>query len=156
MADAPRAGSRSRPASTMARARAALGSRPVRFVLAGAVNTAFGLAIYPTLLWSVPAFHTHYLIALGIAQVVSTLFAYSTYKLAVFRTRAGLVREAGLFGSFYVATSLLNWLALPVLVELVRLPPIVAQLGFSLALMVLSYFWHSRVTFRSARNPDAR
>lgn len=135
-------------------ARAALGSRPVRFVLAGALNTAFGLAIYPALLWAFPLLRTHYLGALGIAQVVSVLFAYSTYKLAVFRTRAGVLREAGLFGTFYVVASALNWLALPFLVEVLHFAPIFAQLGFSLALMLSSYFWHSRVTFRPARNAD--
>ena len=138
------------------RARVVLSSRAVRFVLAGTVNTAFGLAIYPLLLWSAPALRIHYLAALGMAQVASTLFAYSSYKLLVFRTRAGVVREAGLFGTFYVAASTANWLALPVLVEVAHLPPIVAQLGFSLTLMVSSYFWHSRITFRPASVSDGR
>ena len=69
--------------------------RPLRFVLAGAANTAFGLAIYPLLLWGVPAFHTHYLIALGVAQAISLCFAFATYKIGVFRTR-GNVEELGL------------------------------------------------------------
>lgn len=131
-------------------------SRAVRFVLTGALNTAFGLCVYPLLLWLVPALRTHYLLALGGAQIASTLFAYASYKLVVFRTRAGVVREAGLFGSFYVVVSGINWLVLPLLVEVVRLPPIAAQLGFSLVLMVASYLWHSRITFRPARPTDAR
>lgn len=147
------------PADSSTRAERALamvGSRPFRFLLAGIANTAFGLAIYPLLLWAVPWLRVHYLVALGIAQVVSPLFAYTTYKLAVFRTRAGGAREAGLFGTFYLVASLLNWLALPLLVEGAGLPPIVAQVGFSLALMVSSYFWHSRVTFRSAKLTDGQ
>lgn len=125
------------------------GERPLRFMLAGAANTAFGLAIYPLLLWSVPAFHTHYLIALGVAQAISLCFAFGTYKLGVFRTRGNIAREFGAFSSFYLFNYAANWAALPVLVELGGVPPVIAQLGFTAALILGSWFWHSRVTFRS-------
>ncbi|MDP5280760.1 GtrA family protein [Sphingomonas sp. DG1-23] len=126
------------------------GERPLRFMLAGAANTAFGLAIYPLLLWSVPTFHTHYLIALGVAQAISLCFAFATYKIGVFRTRGNVAREFGTFSSFYLFNYAANWAALPLLVELGGIPPIVAQLGFTAVLIVGSWFWHSRVTFRSA------
>ncbi|MET0307476.1 MAG: GtrA family protein [Sphingomonas sp.] len=121
--------------------------RPLRFVAAGAANTLFGLAIYPLLLWSVPALHTHYMIALGIAQAVSLCFAFATYKLGVFRTRGNLAREFGAFSSFYLFNYAANWAALPALVELAGIPPVLAQLGFTAILIVGSYFWHSRVSF---------
>ena len=124
--------------------------RPLRFVLAGAANTAFGLTIYPLLLWSVPAFHTHYLIALGVAQAISLCFAFATYKIGVFRTRGNLAREFGAFSGFYLFNYAANWVALPLLVELGGVPPIIAQLGFTALLILGSWFWHSRVTFRSA------
>jgi putative flippase GtrA len=124
--------------------------RPLRFMLAGAANTAFGLAIYPLLLWSVPAFHTHYLIALGVAQAISLCFAFATYKIGVFRTRGNVAREFGTFSSFYLFNYAANWAALPLLVELGGVPPILAQLGFTALLILGSWFWHSRVTFRSA------
>jgi putative flippase GtrA len=124
--------------------------RPLRFMLAGAANTAFGLAIYPLLLWSVPALHTHYLIALGVAQAISLCFAFATYKIGVFRTRGNLAREFGTFSGFYLFNYAANWAALPLLVELGGVPPILAQLGFTAVLIVGSWFWHSRVTFRSA------
>jgi putative flippase GtrA len=126
------------------------GERPLRFMLAGAANTAFGLAIYPLLLWSVPTFHTHYLIALGVAQAISLCFAFATYKIGVFRTRGNVAREFGTFSSFYLFNYAANWAALPLLVELGGIPPIVAQLGFTAVLILGSWFWHSRVTFRSA------
>jgi putative flippase GtrA len=123
------------------------GGRPLRFAAAGAANTAFGLAIYPLLLWSVPALHTHYMIALGIAQAVSLCFAFATYKLGVFRTRGNIAREFGAFSSFYLFNYAANWAALPLLVELAAIPPVLAQLGFTAVLIVGSYFWHSRVSF---------
>jgi putative flippase GtrA len=124
--------------------------RSLRFLMAGAANTAFGLAIYPALLWSVPAFRTHYLLALGIAQAVSLCFAFTTYKLGVFRTRGNILREFATFASFYLFNYAANWVALPVLVELAEVPPVIAQLGFTVALIAGSWFWHSRVTFRTS------
>lgn len=121
--------------------------RPLRFLAAGAANTAFGLAIYPLLLWSTPVLRTHYLGALGIAQAISLCFAFATYKLGVFRTRGNFVREFGAFSSFYLVNYAANWAVLPLLVEVAHLPPVLAQLGFTAMLIVGSYFWHSRVSF---------
>ena len=123
--------------------------RPLRFAAAGIANTVFGLGIYPLLLWAVPLFRTHYLLALGVAQAVSLCFAFTTYKLGVFRTRGNVAREFGAFSSFYLFNYAANWSALPLLVELGGVPPIIAQLGFTAVLILGSWFWHSRVTFRS-------
>lgn len=126
------------------------GERPLRFLLAGAANTALGLALYPLLLWTVPILRVHYLAALGICQAVCLCFAYATYKFGVFRTRGNVAREFGAFSSFYLVNYAANWGALPLLVELGGIPPVVAQVGFNLMVIVGSYFWHSRVTFRAA------
>jgi len=125
------------------------GHRPLRFLLAAAANTAFGLAIYPLLLFAVPALRAHYMIGLGIAQVAGVCFAFSTYKLGVFRTRGNVGREFGAFSTFYLINYAMNWAALPLLVELARIPPVIAQLGFTAIVMVGSYFWHSRISFRA-------
>jgi putative flippase GtrA len=119
--------------------------KPLRFLMVGGVNTAFGLACYPLLLWTVPL---HYMVALGVAQVVCLCFAFTTYKLAVFRTRGNLLSEFGAFASFYLANYAANWLALPLLVEVGGVPPIAAQTGFTILVIVGSWYWHNRVTFR--------
>jgi len=135
------------------RALAARNDRPLRFAIAGLANTVFGLAIYPTLLWSSPWLHRHYMTGLGIAQAVSLCFAFVSYKIVAFRTlgRRGVARQAGLFSTFYLINYAANWLALPLLVRGLHLDPVVAQIGFSVVLMLGSYFWHSRLTFRSTR-----
>lgn len=129
---------------------AGMTGRPLRFLIAGAVNTAFGLAIYPLLLWAVPAFRTHYMIALGVAQILGLCFAFVTHKLGVFRTRGNVAREFGAFSSFYLFNYAANWAALPLLVEVGGIHPAIAQVGFAVILIVGSWFWHSRVTFRDS------
>jgi len=122
--------------------------RPIRFAVAGAVNTVFGLAIYPILLRSSDTLHRHYLTGLAIAQATSLFFAFGVYKWAVFHTRANVVREFWIFSSFYLFNYALNWIVLPVLVDDAGAIPVVAQFCFSLVVMIGSYFWHSRLTFR--------
>lgn len=130
--------------------RASAAGRPLRFLVAGAVNTAFGLAIYPLLMWIVPGLDTRYLLALALAQGISLVFAFTTHKLGVFRTRGNVMREFAAFTSFYLANYAANWVALPLLVEVAGLAPVVAQTGFTVVLIVTSWFWHSRVTFARA------
>lgn len=129
---------------------ASSGERPLRFLIAGAANTLLGLTFYPLLVWAVPLLHTHYLVALGIAQAVCLCFAYATYKFGVFRTQGNVAREFGAFSTFYVVIYLANWAALPLLVEVGRVPPAISQIGFNIVTIVGSYLWHSRVTFRGA------
>lgn len=127
------------------------GGRPLRFLMAGALNTAFGLCFYPLLIVAVPLFRHHYLVALGVAQVVCVCFAYCTYKFGVFRTRSNVAREFGAFSGFYLANYALNWAVLPLLVEVAHIPPVLAQTGFTVLTVIGSWFWHTRVTFRESR-----
>jgi putative flippase GtrA len=126
-------------------------ARPFRYVVAAGFNTAFGLAIYPALLWTFPWLRVHYMVGLLVAQAASLCFAYSSYKLGVFQTRGRYAREITAFLSFYGVNYAANWIALPALVEFAHIPPIVAQLMFSGVVMITSYFWHSKVTFRGAQ-----
>lgn len=129
---------------------APLGRRPLRYLIAAGLNTGFGLAIFPLLIWSSAWLAEHYMVALLIAQALSLVFAFTTYRLGVFRAEGDIARQFGLFSGFYLFNYAANWAALPFLVEVVGIHPIVAQLGFAVVLMIGSYFWHSRVTFRSS------
>lgn len=123
------------------------GERPLRFLVAGGINTGFGLAIYPLLLWSSEWLNEHYMVALLIAQSLSVVFAFSTYRIGVFQEKGEIFRQFSLFSSYYLFNYVANWIALPLLVELGGISPVIAQIGFTLVLVVGSYFWHSRVTF---------
>lgn len=118
---------------------------PLRFLIVGGVNTAFGLAIYPALLLT----GIGYMGALALAQAVSLAFAYTTQKLWVFRTRGDVPREFARFASFYLGIYAANWVALPLLVEVAHFKPWIAQLGFAVATVIGSWFWHTRLTFRA-------
>jgi len=120
----------------------------VRFLAAGVLNTGFGLAIFPILMWTIGRRGIHYLVVLVISQILSVTIAFITNKYLVFRTRGNHLAEYGRFSLFYASYFLVNLAVLPLLVEVVHVNPIIAQISFSLAVMVTSYFWHSRITFR--------
>jgi putative flippase GtrA len=122
----------------------------MRFVLVGALNTALGLTLFPSLLWIFPYLHENYMIGLIISQIICVIFAFSMYKFTVFKTHSNIFREFLYFSSFYYSIFGINLFALPILVRGVGLSPIPAQFGFSLFTIVGSYFWHSRITFRSS------
>ena len=126
-----------------------------RFLIAGAINTAFGLAIYPLLLFSSIDLRRHYFVALLIAQAISLVFAFCVHKLFVFRSDGRIIREFFTFASFYLSIYAINWLTLPLLVELAGIAPVAAQTGFSIIVVVGSYFFHHKVTF-AAPIPDVK
>lgn len=128
--------------------RAAVAGRSLRFLLVGGLNTAFGVALYPALLFVLTPLRGHYMVVLLIAQGVSLLFAFTTQRLLVFRSRGRILHELLKFSSFYLGIYAVNWVTLPMLVEIVRLKPWIAQLGFTAVTVFGSYFFHSRLTFR--------
>jgi len=142
----------------------------IRFVLAGALNTGFGLGAYPALYYLLATQKLHelmlmgvqkvhylimlttipyYLIVLTVSQIVCVTFAYLTNKFLVFRTKGNYGTEFMKFITFHLSYFLVNLAALPVLVVFFGINPIIAQTSFAVMVIVSSYFWHSRITFSS-------
>jgi putative flippase GtrA len=122
----------------------------VRFLLAGALNTAVGLAAYPALFFLLAPLKLHYMVVLGITQVACVAFAYLTNKFLVFRTAGNYLRESGKFVLFHLSYFLVNLAALPFLVEIIGMSPVWGQTLFAVAVIITSYFWHSKITFAPA------
>lgn len=122
--------------------------------MAGGLNTLVGTSAYPLLLWASPWFRVHYLLALLVVQVFCLCFAFLTYKFGVFRTQNNIFHEFWRFSSFYLVHYAANWVALPLLVEVGHVQPVIAQVGFGLFVIVGSYFWHSQISFKS--RPSAK
>lgn len=119
----------------------------VRFILAGIINTVFGLSAYPILYYSLVKFNLHYLVILFISQVICITFSYVTNKVFVFKTTGNLWSEYIKFSSFYLSYFLVNLVALPFMVEILKMNPILAQILFTFVVVISSYFWHSKISF---------
>jgi len=123
----------------------------VRFLLAGAFNTALGLATFPALYFLAAPLKLHYLTILTISQALCVTVAFLTNKFLVFRTSGNYLQEYGKFITFHLSYFLVNLVALPVLVEFAGMNPVWAQTLFAVLVIVSSYFWHSRITFSSSK-----
>jgi putative flippase GtrA len=121
----------------------------VRFLFAGALNTAIGLGVFPLLYFTLASYRLHYIVILCLSQMICILFAYITNKFLVFKTKGNYVAEFLKFITFHLSYFLVNLAALPILVEVVNINPVIAQLFFATMVIVSSYFWHSRITFIS-------
>lgn len=121
----------------------------VRFVIAGALNTALGIALFPILYLVLSPTGLHYLIILAFSGVVCIGFAFLTNKFLVFRTSGNYLKELSRFVAFHLGHFALSLIAVPAVVEFGGISPIVAQPFFVVAIVVSSYFWHRYVTFES-------
>lgn len=123
----------------------------IRFILAGGINTVVGLSIYPILFFLMAPLKLHYLVILVFSQIICVIFAYLTNKFLVFKTTGNYIREFSKFVTFHLAYFAANLVALPILVEFVRINPVWAQTAFAALVIVSSYFWHSQITFSSKK-----
>lgn len=120
----------------------------LRFLAAGFLNTLFGLAAFPFLMSTFVGAETHYLVVLTMAQMLSLCFSFLTSKFLVFKTAGNYIAEFWKFSTFHAMHFVANLAALPVLVEMLGVPPVWGQFGFAVAVIVSSYFWQSRITFQ--------
>ncbi len=122
-----------------------------RFLLAGIVNTAVGLATYPILYWLLHPNGLGYIEILIIAQVICVTFSFISNKYFVFKSKGNLRDEYIKFFTFHGLCFFVNLLVLPVLVEFMKFNPMIAQTIFSILIIVTSYFWHNLITFKVSK-----
>lgn len=127
-------------------------SLETRYVLVGGYNTVVGILLY-LFFFGVLGERYHYMLLLTANYVLGTLNGYLAYKFLVFRTTSGYLAEYLRFNVVHLAGILVNYIALPLLVELARLGPFAAQGLIILALIVASFLLHKRFTFRHGDDP---
>ncbi|SOX53595.1 GtrA family protein, partial [Mycobacterium ahvazicum] len=126
----------------------------VAFVLVGGINTVVGFGIFVACSETVGhAVDVRFgkvagsLVTLGIAHVLSVLFAFVMHRRFVFRVRGHVLRDLARFWSVYLTAGAINVVALPALVEL-GLSRIPAQAIILASTTLLSYFGHRYFSFR--------
>ena len=119
----------------------------IRFLIVGGLNTAVGLITFPILYFLCHPHGMNYMTALVVSQIFCITFSFANNKLLVFKSAGNIFQEYFKYVSFQGIYLILNLIGLPILVEFFHLNPIVAQTGFAVVLITISYFWHRKVTF---------
>jgi putative flippase GtrA len=124
----------------------------VAFLLVGGVNTVVGFICFAGFL--VLLGQRRYLAVLLCAHVVSVLIAFVLYRFFVFRVRGHLLADLWRFETVYLSALALNFVMLPILVELAHLPVLVSQAMIMFVTSVMSWVGHKHYSFR--RRPPSQ
>ncbi|MFS0852499.1 GtrA family protein [Microbacterium sp. 179-I 3D4 NHS] len=132
-----------------------LGDQRVRFLAVGGVNTVLGYAIYAVLAqWVFAHVPLGYLLALIISYAIAICVAFVLYRRFVFVVKGNVLVDFVRFVGVYAVSILANAAALPVLVELLHLHPLVAQAIVLVVTTLISFVGHKHFSFRR-RKPAA-
>jgi putative flippase GtrA len=123
--------------------------RPARFLLAGAWNTGFGLAVF-TALHLLLGGQLGYVLTLAVAQVVAVVQAHLVQRRFVWRSREPYFGQLLRFSVLYVFVYVANVLLLSVAVEWGNAPILPAQYVIGGVLIVTTYFAQRAWTFRAS------
>ncbi|MFZ4627917.1 MAG: GtrA family protein [Blastocatellia bacterium] len=134
----------------------------LQYLAVGVVNTLFGYGCFAFLQWALTDHLTHaYLLASPLSSLISITFSFLGYKHFVFKTKGNYFREWVRCLIVYSGNIVIGLLCLPPLVlgltsltSIRKGAPYLAQ-GIVLILGVgLSYFGHSRYSFRSHESSE--
>jgi putative flippase GtrA len=118
-----------------------------RYLLIGAYNTIFGYGVFAAL-WLIWGQSLNYIVILFLSQAVAVTNAFFAYRTLVFRKKGGGWSDFTRFNVVYLGAFVFNVLALPVLIEGLKLQPLLAQALLVIVTVVSSYLMHRRFSFR--------
>lgn len=129
--------------------------RPIKFILVGLWNSVFGYVLFYLLdtlfLRFFQARYMAYMSALILAQTLCIISAYIFHKHITFKSIAkgrAMGMEFIRFVFTYAVTVCIYVLMLPILVEVFHVEPRIAMLLLVAVTTVVSYFGHSRYSFK--------
>ncbi len=125
----------------------------VAFLVVGAVNTLVGYLVFAGFLLTVGK-RWHYLVAVACAHVISVLFAFVLYRFVVFRVRGHVLADLWRFETVYLSALAVNFVLLPVLVEIAHLKVLLAQALIVLVTSVMSWVGHKNYSFQRSSSPE--
>jgi len=129
----------------------------VAFLAVGAINTVVGYLFFAAFLlavgqlWGQP---WSYLAALACAHVVSVLVAFVLYRFVVFRVRGHVLSDLWRFETVYLSALAVNFVLLPLLVEIAGLPVLLAQALIVFVTSLMSWVGHKHYSFRRRSSSD--
>lgn len=119
----------------------------IRYLIAGGWNTVFGYGVYAGMYYFLHQC-IHYLLIAVVANVIAITMAYATHKIFVFRTKGNAAREYLKFYGVYGLTTVLGLLALPLLIEVLKINPYIAPLITIAITIIMSYLGHKHFSFK--------
>lgn len=125
------------------------GDQRIRFLAVGGINTLLGYVIFAALAqWVFVDVAFGYLLALIVSYAISITVAFVLYRRFVFVVKGNVVVDFVRFVSVYAVSIGANAVALPLLVEIAGLHPLVAQAIVLAVTTLISFVGHKYFSFR--------
>jgi putative flippase GtrA len=125
-------------------------SMHLRYLIAGAWNTAFGYFLANLLYYTLQ--HKFHLISISIfSNILAITMSFLTYKILVFKTNDNWLLEYRKFCMLYGTITILGISLLWVLVDLMGIPFWIGQAFILLMSVILLYIGNSKFTFVNSR-----
>jgi putative flippase GtrA len=122
-----------------------------RYLVIGAWNTLAGYLIFAGLYMAL-GHYTGYMIIAVVSHLIAVTQSFLTQRHIVFRSAGKWTHEYLRFHLAHLGSLLIALVALPIMVEIFAIPPLIAQ-GILTALIALaSYFVHQHFTFRKTED----
>lgn len=142
----------------MERIRSLLADERVRFLIIGGFNTVLGYGLFAAFQISV-GHVIGYLGSLYASYILAVVVAFALHRRFTFKVHGtgNIIVDLLRYASVSVVSLVVNTVALPVLVEIVGLDPLVAQAITVVVTTLVSYFGHKFFSFRrtkAAIEPD--
>jgi putative flippase GtrA len=118
----------------------------VAFLIVGGINTVVGFLCFAGFLVLVGK--QRYLVALVCAHVVAVLIAFVLYRSVVFKVRGHVLADLWRFETVYLSALAVNFVVLPLLVEIAHLPVLLAQALIVFVTSLMSWVGHKHYSFR--------
>ena len=120
----------------------------IKFLIAGAYNTAFSLAVFAGLYFLLQDL-IHYTLIAILTYFIAITNSFLIHRYLVFRSRGNIVHEYLKSYVVYAASFVVNFVLLVLLVELAGLHPILAQAFTIVATVIVSFIGNSRFVFKT-------
>ena len=122
-------------------------SCPLRFLVAGAWNFAFGYGVFAGLYWAFRGKVSDWLI-LVVATVLGITMSFLTHRFITYRSTGPWLKEYFRFYVVYGVQSVLNILMFWILVTLLKMNAYAVQFFIATSLTLASYWAHKWFSFR--------
>lgn len=117
------------------------------FLIVGGWNTLFAYILFAAVQLTVGK-HVGYLVVLLICTAGAILNAYLCYRRFVFKVQGHWWRDLARFSTVYMGSFFANLALLPLAVEVLKIPVLVAQGAIMVGTVAVSFFAHREFSFR--------
>ncbi len=127
----------------MIKIKKAVNSEFIKFLLTGALNTAFGYGIFSLFFW----IFNNKAAALTLNYVIGIIFNFKTYSMLVFKSKDN--SRIFIFIIIYVIAFFINYLSLYLFCDMLKINTYIAQLMALLYVPLLFYIMLKNLVFKN-------